>query len=473
MKRAWSRKNLWEAMPWPAKAAVGRVLGMVPPAVLLGSRFRKHLQFLREAQRWSMQQAREYQVQRLREITRLAFEKTPYYRRTFLEAGFDPRDLKSPEDLAGLPCIDRQTLRDHLAEMCTVGPDSAGVDFVSTGGSTGTPLEFYIGAGRSAVEFAYLVAGWERIGYHVDIPQAVLRGQVVGEDRSGLRHSYDPVLRRHYYSNFHMTDTNMSRYLDHMAGIGPFYLHVYPSSVGALARFMERTGRAAPATLRGILAGSENVYPEDRTLAERVMGCRFFSWYGHTEKLVMAAECEHSADYHVWPTYGYFELLDEDGRPVTTPGERGEIVGTGFINTVVPFIRYRTDDYATYVGDHCEACGRFQPIIRDIRGHRTQEVLLAADGSEVSWTALNMHDDTFARVQKFQFYQDAPGEAVLRIVPSEGFSDEDQGRMLAALNRKLEGRIALTITIADSIPLSNRGKAIYVDQRIPLAGSTA
>jgi phenylacetate-CoA ligase len=148
-------------------------------------------------------------------------------------------------------------------------------------------------------------------------------------------------------------------------------------------------------------------------------------------------------------------------------GRRGEIVGTGFINTVVPFIRYRTGDYATYVGDHCEACGRQHTIIRDIRGHRTQEMLIAADGSEISWTALNMHDDTFLHVRQFQFRQDRPGRAVLRVVPADGFGDVDRQRIGQRLLTKLVGRIEFTIECTDRIRLSPRGKAVYVDQRIP------
>ncbi len=297
--------------------------------------------------------------------------------------------------------------------------------------------------------------------------KAVLRGRRVQPDRNGLHHEYDPLLRHHYYSSFHMSDESMGRYLDHMATLGPCFLHVYPSSVAALARLCRRSGSRPPDSIRGIIAESEIVYPEQRKMVEEVFRCRYLSCYGHSEKLVLAAGCEHSNDYHVWPTYGYFELLDEAGKPVRTPGQRGEIVGTGFINTVMPFIRYRTGDWATYVGERCEACGREHTIIRDIQGHRTQEVLIALDGSEISWTALNMHDDTFVRVRQFQFLQETPGHAFLRIVPAPGFGEEDVSRIHRNLGRKLEGQLAFRLELVDAIAVSARGKAIYVDQRIP------
>ena len=255
-------------------------------------------------------------------------------------------------------------------------------------------------------------------------------------------------------------------YLEHIITIGPCFLHVYPSSIAALARFILRNGTHAPKNITGIIAESEIVYPKQRQMVEEVFDCRYFSCYGQSEKLVLAAGCEKTNDYHIWPTYGYFELLDDNDNPVNTPGKRGEIVGTGFINSVMPFIRYRTGDWATYVGERCEACGREHIVIRDIRGHRIQEVLIAADGSEISWTALNMHDDTFINVRQFQFLQETPGQAVLRIVPADGFGEDDAGRIHRNLGCKLDNRLDFTIKLVDAIALSARGKAIYVDQRI-------
>jgi phenylacetate-CoA ligase len=352
--------------------------------------------------------------------------------------------------------------------MYTIAPTSAQVDYVSTGGTSGAPLQFYIGADRSSVEYAYLIASWQRAGYRPGVPLAVFRGRIVPPDASGLRHEYDRLLKHHYYSNFHMTDGQMQRYLGHVGDIGPCFLHVYPSAIEALARFVVRAGISAPRNIRGIIAESEIVYPEQRALAESVFGCRYFSSYGMTEKVVAAAECESSSHYHVWPTYGYFELLDESGAPVRTPGDRGEIVGTGYINSVVPFIRYRTGDYATYVAHRCEGCGREHPVIKDIRGHRVQESLVASDGALISWTSLNMHDDTFERVLRFQFVQVVPGKAHLKVIPGVGFGAADGERIQRNLGLKLDGRLEFVIETVDSIELSRTGKVIYVDQRVPL-----
>lgn len=467
MKRALSRKNLWERLPRAGKAVVGRILGAIPVRLVLGRSFAATLALAEEAEGWPAERARAYQLEELRRILRAA-AAAPYYRRLFDSCGFAPEDLRAPEDLARLPTLEKRHVRQHLHEMCAVPQGGADVDSVATGGTGGEPLRFFVGADRSGVEYAHLVSAWRRVGYDLGTPLAVFRGRTVAPDSAGLRHEYDPLLRHHFYSNFHMSEVDMRRYLEHVSAIGPCFLHVYPSAAAALARCMRRGGFAPLPNVRGIIAESEIVYPEQRAMIEDVFACRMFSCYGQSEKVVAAAECEQSLDYHVSPTYGYTELLGEDGKAVTTPGERGEIVGTGFMNAVMPFIRYRTGDHATYVGSRCAECGRERTVVAGIEGHRTQEALVAADGSRITITALNMHDDTFDNVRQYQFFQEAPGRAVLRVVPAAGFvARADSRRILRSLERKLAGRIAVRIAAVDAIALTGRGKATYVDQRIP------
>ncbi len=466
MKLAISKKNMWEALPAPLKSLAGRLIGLVPLGYVFGKQYRNTYAFLHDSQWWSEEQIRRYQLQKLVEICAHAYRNSGFYRKQFDDAGFHPDEFTDLGQFSNLPIISKETLLRHSEDMLTVPADDRNVDLVSTGGTSGMPMQFYIGSNRSAIEYAYLVSSWSRAGYRLGDTMAVFRGRVVEADRNGLRHEYDPLLRHHYYSNFHMTEENMGRYINHVATLGSCYLHVYPSSVAALARYLKTSGMAAPGNIRGIIAESEIIYDDQRKLAEEVFGTRYFSCYGHTEKLVCASECEHSSDYHVWPTYGYFELIDKHGKAVTTPGERGEIVGTGFINKAMPFIRYRTGDFATYVSDHCEACGRNHPVIRDIQGHRTQEYLIASDGAEISWTSLNMHDDTFDNVRQFQFYQDQPGVAELKIVPAGRFTDTDQVRIQENMGRKFDDRLNFTIRVVEEIKLTRMGKSVYVDQHI-------
>ncbi len=464
MRKALSRKNLWEASPRWIKSSIGKVLGVCPTDVILGRRFQKNLHFVRETELWQDSQAKTYQLQHLKEIIRLAYEKTEYYRVQFDRVGFRPEDLKSLEDMTRLPFIDKNSVIGNLNRMMTKPKEASGVDYVATGGTSGSPLRFYIDAGRSAVEFAYLSTSWERCGYKTGMPSAVFRGQVVRPDRNGLRHEYDPILRRHYYSNFHMDVQSIKKYLQHIETIGPCFLLAYPSSAFALAQFLVKTKTPFNGRIKAVLAGSENVYPDQRECIEKAFGCRFFSWYGHSEKLVLAAECESSSDYHVLPTYGYCELIAENGSPVRQVGQRGEIVGTGFINTIVPFIRYRTGDYAEYAGESCDACGRETMILRNLEGRWPQGDLVGKDGGLLSMTAINVHDDTFAKVKDYQFRQSVAGRAILSVIAVEDLSEAEQRRIVENMNQRLQGQVALELEVRSELLKTGRGKILRVIQ---------
>ena len=282
--RALSRKNLWEHAPLPVKAIAGSLATVLPAQAILGRRFSRELKAVRASQWWTEEQIRAYQTSELRRLCTDAQERTFFYRQAFRRAGFDPRDIKRPEDLVALPTIDRSTLRDHLADMAARPIPSPRVDYVSTGGSSGEPLRFYIHSNRSSVEDAYLVAGWERVGFKLGTPLAVVRGRVVRADSNGLHHEYDPLLRHHYYSSFHLSAVEIARYLEHIATIGPCFLHVYPSSMAAIARHLRTTGTQGPANVLGILAESEPVSERDRELVQQTFSCRYSAGYGLTEK---------------------------------------------------------------------------------------------------------------------------------------------------------------------------------------------
>ncbi|MBV5327341.1 MAG: hypothetical protein JZU65_06840, partial [Chlorobium sp.] len=91
----------------------------------------------------------------------------------------------------------------------------------------------------------------------------------------------------------------------------------------------------------------------------------------------------------------------------------------------------------------------------------------ASDGSFITWSAVNVHDDTFDHVRQFQFYQDTPGKAVLKVVPASAFREEDIRAMQTNLGKKFDGRLRFDIKVVETIALSKMGKAIFVDQNIP------
>lgn len=470
MKRAISRKNLWDRAPAPVKAVVGRALKLVPLPYLFGRGYREWYAFLQVAERWDAERARQYQFEQLQRILTIAYHKSVFYREQFRSVGFEPGDFKDLSDMERLPTIDKETVRANADRMLTAPMTRTSVDYVSTSGSAGVPLGFYMDSARSSVEFAHLSYSWGRIGYRLGDVMGVLRGQVVPLNRRGVHHLYDPLLRYHYFSSFHLMPEQMGRYVETLHRVQPRFMHSYLSSLFLLCRFMSHSGLKFPGTVRGALLGSEPIYPGQRTFIEREFGLRLFSWYGHSEKLVLAAECEQSPHYHVWPTYGYCEVLTTEQRPAGI-GLRGEIVGTSFMNEVMPFIRYRTDDFAMLEGLSCSACGRQQMLLSNVQGHRAQEFLVTnRENVVIAWTALNMHDDTFDGIMRLQFRQKKAGVAELYLVPMPGRPMYNLDRIRRHLDAKVGDMIDVKLVLCDDIPPSKSGKKRMVIQETPGIG---
>jgi phenylacetate-CoA ligase len=88
---------------------------------------------------------------RLQELTRYAWERSPFYRRKWEEAGFHPSQLKSLEDFESrVPVIKKADLRDAQTRVPPFGdylcvPDDEVHHIHGTSGTTGRPTAFAVG----------------------------------------------------------------------------------------------------------------------------------------------------------------------------------------------------------------------------------------------------------------------------------------------------------------------------------------
>ncbi|PMN57784.1 hypothetical protein BCT28_15475 [Vibrio breoganii] len=155
--------------------------------------------------------------------------------------------------------------------------------------------------------------------------------------------------------------------------------------------------------------------------------------------------------FNIDKRYGFCELLDDVGNPITNNHDTGELVGTSFDNLSMPLLRFKTGDFCSY---HDVAKGS----LRQIKGRWEQEFLHGYNGSKVFLSALNLHSDVFNNVIQYQFYQDEVGVVIIRAIVDSNFKDEDSALILKALHDKVEGTINFKLTKVENLLLSPRGK---------------
>ena len=214
--------------------------------------------------------------------------------------------------------------------------------------------------------------------------------------------------------------------------------------------------------IRAFFSGSENIFDYQVELIEQQLGDRFYNWYGHSEKLLLGGYCAKNRLYHMEPTYGYFELLDEEGQVIRESGRRGEIVGTSFHNPGMPFIRYRTGDFGELFGFECPDCGRKMPLLKKVHGRWSGERVYNADGSFVTTTALNLHSELYRHLNGLQYVQERKGQIKILVVKGESYQSCYEEELLQHFRSKLNPDARIDIEYVERLIRKPNGKFVQL-----------
>lgn len=237
------------------------------------------------------------------------------------------------------------------------------------------------------------------------------------------------------------------------------YIHGYPSAIASLAKIIHEHGLDVDGIhVKAVLLASEAVYDWQIELIEKVFRAKTFSFYGMTEHVAIAAWCEYEMKYHFVPQYGFVEL-----DPKT-----GEIIGTGFLNYAVPFIRYRTTDIAinwSYTSK-CK-CGRnYYPTVGNIVG-RFEDVLISPNGVIISPAVITHPLKDLKTINAIQIIQEDYEYVIVKLEPvsSLGISRAEVEAIINYLKRLLGSDVKIEIRI-ENIPRGLTGKFKWIISRV-------
>jgi phenylacetate-CoA ligase len=216
-----------------------------------------------------------------------------------------------------------------------------------------------------------------------------------------------------------------------------------------------------------VFCGSEKTFQNQRKIIEEVFDTSVFSWYGHSENCVLGGECEYSHSYHLFPQYGYVEFLEVKKEFNKTLEGIYEIVATGFNNWIMPFIRYKTGDYAVLKDSNCE-CGRNYPLIQEVIG-RAQEFVLDKNENLISVTALTSLYEKLPFIFEAQILQEIPGALTFLIKPSYNPPTDELDKFISMIETKTQNRLKVNVQFINEIPKSSSMKRRIVDQKIDIS----
>jgi phenylacetate-CoA ligase len=323
---------------------------------------------------------------------------------------------------------------------------------IQTSGTSGTPQS--VGNMVREEGFVYRQLRW--IGYRHGQRRAWLRGDIVCPDRplDGRYWCRDWVGNMLLMSSYHLSNDTIGRYVDALERFDPVVIHAYPSSIGALASWLNAAGRRyRGASLRGVMTSSETLEPDVRSALEQAFGVTVFDWYGQSERVAAIGTCEHGR-YHVLTDYGNVSLLELE------PGGVCELVGTTLGNAAMPLVRYRTGDTVLPSADaHACPCGRVFPTVEAVFGRQEKSVTLP-DGRIIARLDRIFQGHDRHLVEGQVLYR-GNGQFTLRVVALEGFGDADAQALVDKFLLRVPN-VQVRVERVAAIPRGPNGKFEFI-----------
>ncbi len=323
----------------------------------------------------------EKQLEDLKEIVKFSYENSPYYRRTFDEAGVKPEDIKTLKDIERFPFINKQTERDtqgvgsFLGELAAVPEED--VVFISTStGSTGVPTMSPF-TKQDFDEFQETESRWfwqvgmrpnDRYVHALNFSLYVGGPDVIGAQNLGALCIWGGTLPS-------------ERLLFILKTYQPTVIWTSPSYAWQLGEKAIKAGidpKKDLAIKKIIVAGELGGSIEStRKAIEDLWGAQVYDFYGLSDIFgACAAMCDAKDGLHIAEDQILVETVDLNTGEVLKPGEVGELVYTTLRKHARPMIRFRSGDIGWIDNTPC-SCGRTHGRIH-INGRKDDMFIVSA-----------------------------------------------------------------------------------------------
>ncbi|MDZ5446370.1 AMP-binding protein [Micromonospora sp. 4G57] len=314
-----------------------------------------------ELETWSRDRIAELQLVKLREQLSYVHTNSDFYRAQWDDLGFDPRDLRDPEDLRKLPLISKADYVASLAERPPWGTAVAAAEkdrrrvHFSSGTTSGPTPVLWTQHDLDRWADLYARSAYSQGIRDTDVYQCLFGyawfvgglGATAGYERIGA--TVMPA-----------GSSETQRQIDTMFRYGTTAVSGTPSFMLHLAETAEANGTPlSTSSVRRIQVGGEPGagVPATRAHIEQRWGAKCFDGYGSLEFQPIAWECEEQAGGHIAEDFAYAEVLDPETHEPVPDGTPGVLVLTHLDKQATPLVRWMTGDIVVRDSARC-GCGR-------------------------------------------------------------------------------------------------------------------
>jgi phenylacetate-CoA ligase len=414
---------------------------LIPFKLRYGKIFNDTCVFLNEVDNWSYTRSIEYQFNELKKILKYSQNNVPYYGKLFANYGFDPK-IQSFDDINKLPFLTKEIINNNFNDLISKKYTGNKILF-KTSGSVGNRLKFYGDDSMYKKEAAYILHSFQSHGGELydDWSVWIRRHSPKNMDDLIVK---DYELKRIYISPFHLNDDTINFYCDIINKSTAKTIVTYPSTAFWLSCLMEKHNIKLP-NIKAIHGASEKCLDSWGEKIKKVFGFDFKMHYGQVEKVSFMYQSKDSQLYHNDLTYSYTEF-----------DNKNTIIGTSFMNYVMPFIRYQTNDVVT-LNDKVELNISRPLQVFKIDG-RVDDMIISEMGSRIPsvnfYTVMSKREE----ISMFQLCQKSDKSLYLKIVINENFKESVFNELKDEIVKRV-GNLPLNFEIVDEIPRNpNTGK---------------
>ena len=458
-----SLNDLYNRLPAPLQNLAVTAYGYRVYRREYGKKFEQQLAQFEMQAKFSPEEIKAYQSEKLQPIIKHAYQTVPYYREVMDRLRLTPADFRTVDDVPKMPVLTKEDVIENFDKLVSTAIKPSKMISGSTSGTTGRPMFLRYDHNSCLIK---TVAEWRMkrsLGVDVGEKFAFFTGRMfVPPHRTKPPFWRKNMILNHlFFSCFHMSQKNMQVYLDQLYRFNPVVVEGYPSSLFVVARYMVEKGITYPA--RMTFTSSETLYPVQREMIEKAFPCPLYDFYGAAERIIFGSECVKQVGKHLNLDFGFTEIIDSN-QQLSPPGEMGQMVATGFHNFAMPLIRYRTDDASSIRHEPCE-CGCTFPFMSDVTS-KSEDIITTPDGRHIVPASLTHPFKPLKGVLESQIIQEELRFMTVKLVVNNQFNDDERNSIIRELSARVGADMKIEIQIVDAIPRTQSGKLRWVISKV-------
>jgi len=372
-------------------------------------------------------------------------KNVPYYKKLFDEKKINPDDIKNLQDLKKLPILSKETLRKEQNFFQAKNFKKRNLLEFHTSGTTGKALTIKIEKDDFRKRMAFLERQRIWAGTTNGKKVATFTGRIISTKLGNKKFwRYNYFGRQLYFSSYHTSEENLVYYVKALDKFKPIIIEGYPSAIFLVAQWILKNSYQHSIRPKSILTTGETLLDHQKEIIEKAFNASTYNYYASSEGAPFITQCEFNS-LHINPESGIFEILDENDKPVTTPGKTGQLIVTSFLTRATPLLRYRINDSVVISDKKCK-CGRNFPVVEQIIG-RLDDMLYTSERGYIG--RLSPAIKAFPNsVIEVQFVQNSLDIIDLYIVPDK---EKFEGKHLALVIEEIKKRTGSNVTITPHI----------------------